>query len=83
MNTTPTPSNLDIYINDIVDKLRAKYGYADKNRLNPNHKDENKRVVRFYYRRNNVESFVIEIPYTTLYDCMSNQTIPTEIQKLL
>ena len=47
--TIPNLSELDLYINDIVEELRSKYGYASRNRGNPYAKEESKRVVKFYY----------------------------------
>lgn len=86
--TTPSPSELDLYIIDIVEKLRAKYGYSDKNRM--------RSTVRFYYNKYTYGQWimmggkqadnrkeVIEIPYTELKECMENKTLPKEIQKLL
>lgn len=69
--TTPTPNDLDLYINDIVDKLRAKYGYADKNRL--------MKRVRFYYHLTDV----IELTYTELTESMNKKELPKEIKELL
>ena len=85
----PQPNKLDLYINSIVERLKTKYGYADKNRL--------RSTVRFYHlkytygewmRRGAKQSEmrqkeVIEIPYSELADCMNKQTLPKEIEKLL
>lgn len=86
--TTPKQSDLDLYINDIVDKLRAKYGYADKNRL--------KNSVRFYFCKYTYAEFkmmgckdtnelpkYIELTYTELTESMNKNELPKEIQKLL
>lgn len=82
MKTTPKQSDLDIYINDIVDKLRAKYNYVDKNRL--------KNSVRFCYHygatykgiRDNYLR-VVEIKYVELDESIRNNTYPNKILKLL
>lgn len=86
--TDSTPSDLDIYINNIVDKLRAKYGYADKNRL--------MKRVRFYHYKytygrwmmrgaeeSDNETEVIELTYTELEESMNKNELPNKIQKLL
>lgn len=82
MKTTPKLSDLDLYINNIVEQLRAKYGYADKNPLNSS--------VRFYVRPINgkfvkfpVIDKVIELTYTELTESMNKKELPREIQKLL
>lgn len=78
MNTTPTPSDLDLYINDIVDKLRAKYNYVDKDYLNSS--------VRFCYVYETITSFspnFIELTYTELTESMNKNELPKDIQKLL
>lgn len=81
--TNPKVSELDLYINDIVDKLRAKYGYADKNRL--------KSSVRFYYHAGFItylgihrhETEVIELTYTELTESMNKKELPNQIKELL
>lgn len=90
----PKLSDLDLYINDIVDKLRAKYGYADKNRLNPYHEDESRRVVRFFVSIDHSKQFqgmspngttkeVIELTYTELVESMNRKELPKQIKELL
>jgi len=87
--TTPTHSDLDLYINSIVDRLRDKYGYADRNRL--------KSSVRFYHLKYTYGQWMmrggnssdmkqkesIEIPYTSLEESMRNKTLPKQIEEIL
>ena len=95
--TNPTPSNLDLYINSIVSKLRDKYGYADRNRLSPFDEKEENRVVKFCHykytygqwmmrgaKRSEMRQRVyIEIPYTELEESMRNKTLPKQIEEIL
>jgi len=80
---TPTKRALDLYIDEIVDRLREKYEYADKNRMLLS--------VKIHYRGILIddEGFAVktvlklEIPYTELIEAMESNTLPTEIKKLL
>lgn len=76
--TTPKQSDLDLYINDIVEKLRAKYNYVDNDRL--------KDSVRFCYVYETITSFspnFIELTYTELTESMNKNELPNQIKELL
>lgn len=82
-------SEFDIYLSDILDRLREKYGYASVNRMTS--------VVRFYHlkytygqwmmrggkRSEMRQKAFVEIPNSEIEDCMKNKTLPTKIKELL
>jgi hypothetical protein len=75
----PTTSELDLYINSIVDRLRDKYGYADRNRL--------KTCVNFFYIDFDLQSesmpHKVDIPYSELEESMKENTLPKQIEEIL
>lgn len=78
MKTKPEISDLDLYINNIVENLRAKYNYVDKDYLNSS--------VRFCYVYETIISFspnFIELTYTELTESMNKNELPNQIKELL
>lgn len=87
--TKPSLSPLDLYINSIAERLKQKYGDADKNRL--------RSTVRFYHlkytygewmrrgaKRSEMRQMeVIELPYSELEECMNKNELPIKIKELL
>lgn len=81
-------SEFDIYLSDILDRLREKYGYASVNRMTS--------VVRFYHLKytygqwmmrggeeSDNETEAIELTYTELTESMNKKELPNQIKELL
>lgn len=76
-------SEFDIYLSDILDRLREKYDYASVNRMMIK--------VKFAYRTTETDengfSYYItryeEIPNSEIEDCMKSKTLPKKIKDLL
>lgn len=77
-------SEFDIYLSDILDRLREKYGYASVNRMSD--------TAVIYYevlyiylngKSPSLKKESITIPNSEIEDCIKSKTLPKEIQKLL